>query len=94
MPCGVSLAFSFSFFPLEMVSLCSPSCPGTHSVDQTDLELGNPPASASEVQGLKACATTARLLAFSISQKQRLLTEIADCLVQEVSKGITLDRCL
>jgi hypothetical protein len=25
----------------------SPSCPGTHSVDQAGLELRNPPASAS-----------------------------------------------
>jgi hypothetical protein len=42
------------------VSLCSSGCPGTHSVDQADLELRNPPASASQVLGLKACATTAR----------------------------------
>jgi hypothetical protein len=32
------------------------------SVDQAGLELRNPPASASEVLGLKACATTARLI--------------------------------
>jgi biotin carboxylase len=30
------------------------------SVDQAGLELRNPPASASQVLGLKACATTAR----------------------------------
>ena len=30
-------------------------------VDQTGLELRTPPASASQVLGLKACATTARL---------------------------------
>ncbi|GAB1284793.1 Centrosome and spindle pole associated protein 1 [Apodemus speciosus] len=35
-------------------------CPGTHSVDQADPELRNPPASASQVLGLKACATTAQ----------------------------------
>jgi hypothetical protein len=29
------------------VSLCSPDCPGTHSVDQAGLELRNSPASAS-----------------------------------------------
>ena len=40
---------------------CSPGCPGTHSVDQAGLELRNPPASASQVLGLKACATIARL---------------------------------
>jgi hypothetical protein len=46
-------------FP-DRVSLCSPGCPGTHSVDQAGLELRNPPASASQVLGLKACATTPR----------------------------------
>jgi hypothetical protein len=43
----------------DRVSLCSPGCPGTHSVDQAGLELRNPPASASQILGLKACATTA-----------------------------------
>jgi hypothetical protein len=42
----------------DRISLCSPGCPGTHSVDQAGLELRNPPASASQVLGLKACATT------------------------------------
>ena len=37
---------------------CSPVCPGTHFVDQTGLELRNPPASTSQVLGLKACTTT------------------------------------
>jgi hypothetical protein len=41
----------------DRVSLCSPGCPGTHFVDQAGLELRNPPASASRVLGLKACAT-------------------------------------
>ena len=45
----------------DRVSLCSPGCPGTHSVDQAGLELRNPPASASQVLGLKARATTAPL---------------------------------
>jgi hypothetical protein len=36
---------------------CSPGCPGTHFVDQAGLELRNLPASASQVLGLKACAT-------------------------------------
>jgi hypothetical protein len=55
---------SLSFFVLfcfvfrGRVSLCSPGCPGTHFVDQAGLELRNPPASASWVLGLKACATT------------------------------------
>jgi hypothetical protein len=42
----------------DRVSLCSPGCPGTHFVDQAGLELRNLPASASQVLGLKACATT------------------------------------
>jgi hypothetical protein len=53
----------FLFFFLvfrDRVSLCSPGCPGTHSVDQAGLELRNLPASASQVLGLKACATTAQ----------------------------------
>jgi hypothetical protein len=45
----------------DRVSLCIPGCPGTHSVDQADLELRNLPASASQALGLKACATTAWL---------------------------------
>jgi hypothetical protein len=43
----------------DRVSLYSPGCPGTHSVDQAGLELRNPPASASQVLGLKACAIIA-----------------------------------
>jgi hypothetical protein len=42
----------------DRVSLYCPGCPGTHSVDQAGLELRNLPASASQVLGLKACATT------------------------------------
>jgi hypothetical protein len=44
----------------DRVSLCSSGCPRTHSVDQAGLELRNLPASASQVLGLKACATTAQ----------------------------------
>jgi hypothetical protein len=39
----------FFFFFRDRVSLCSPGCPGTHSVDQAGLELRNPPVSASQV---------------------------------------------
>jgi hypothetical protein len=42
----------------DRVSLYSLGCPGTHFVDQACLELKNPPASAFQVLGLKACATT------------------------------------
>jgi hypothetical protein len=45
----------------DRVSLYSPGCPGTHSVDQAVLELRNLPASTSQVLGLKACATKAQL---------------------------------
>ena len=44
----------------DRVSLYSPGYPGTHSVDQSGLELINLPASASPVLELKVCATTAR----------------------------------
>jgi hypothetical protein len=50
-------------FVWDRVSLYSPDCPGTHFVDQAGLKLRNPPASASRVLGLKACATTARQVA-------------------------------
>jgi hypothetical protein len=61
MGCLVAL-FIFLFFR-DRVSLCSPGCPGTHFVDQAGLELRNLPVSASQVLGLKACASTARLVA-------------------------------
>jgi hypothetical protein len=51
--CLVGLVFR------DRVSLYSPGCPGTHSVDQAGLELRNPPVSASQVLGLKAYNTTA-----------------------------------
>jgi hypothetical protein len=53
----------FGWF-FETGFLYSPGCPGTHSVDQAGLELRNPPASASRVLGLKACAITAQLFVF------------------------------
>jgi hypothetical protein len=48
----------------DRISLCSPGYSGTHSVDQVGLELRNPPASASQVLGLKACATTSGYFLF------------------------------
>jgi hypothetical protein len=53
--------FCFVLFFQDRVSLHRPGSPGTHSVDQAGLKLRNPPASASQVLGLKACATTALL---------------------------------
>jgi hypothetical protein len=52
--------FVFVFVFRDRVFLYSPGYPGTHSVDQAGLKLRNPPAPASQVLGLKACATTAR----------------------------------
>jgi hypothetical protein len=64
----------------DRVSLCSPVCPGTHSVGQAGLELGNLPASASRVLGLKACATTARLYSFLPARESRAITSILSSL--------------
>jgi hypothetical protein len=58
---GLFVCLFVCFVFQERVSLCSPGCPGTHSIDQAGLKLRNPPASASRVLRLKACATTARL---------------------------------
>ena len=59
--CFVLVWFGFWFLVFrDRVSLCSPGCPETHFVDQAGLELRNPPASASRVLELKACATTPR----------------------------------
>jgi hypothetical protein len=54
----VCLFVCFCFVFQDRVFLYSSGCPGTHFVDQAGLELRNPPASASRVLGLKACATT------------------------------------
>jgi hypothetical protein len=54
-----SQGYAFFFFSLgDRVSLYSSGCPGTHFVDQAGLELRNPPASASQVLGIKACITS------------------------------------
>jgi hypothetical protein len=51
-------SFAFFFF-FETGFLCiALAVLETHSVDQASLELRNSPASASQVLGLKACATT------------------------------------
>jgi hypothetical protein len=55
----------FCFVFWDRVSLYSPACRGTHFVDQAGFELRNPPASASRVLGLKACATTPSCLPLS-----------------------------
>ena len=55
------ITFFFFLVFQDRVSLYSPGYPGTHFVDQAGLKLRNPPASASQVLELKACATTTRL---------------------------------
>jgi hypothetical protein len=46
-------------FETGLIALCSPGCPGTHSVGQAGLKLRNLPISAYQVLGLKACVNTA-----------------------------------
>jgi hypothetical protein len=65
--CAIFLFVCFVLFLFfwYWVSLCSPGCPETHFVDQAGLELRNPPASASQVLRLKACATMLGCAIFS-----------------------------
>jgi hypothetical protein len=58
LPTAGSMCFCFVFVFWDRVSLCSPGCPGTHSVDQAGLRLRNLLTSFSQGLGLKACATT------------------------------------
>ena len=58
--CSLTRLLACSLFVLDRVSLCSPGCLGTHSVDQTGLELRDPPVSASPVLVLEVCATTSQ----------------------------------
>jgi hypothetical protein len=44
-------------FETGFLCMYSSGCPGTHFVDQAGLELRNLPASASQMLGLKVCAT-------------------------------------
>jgi hypothetical protein len=74
------LFFFLSFF--NRVFLCSPGCPETHSVDQADLELRNPPASASQVLGLKVCTTTAWLSPHFLHMIKTLPTALQKALCQ------------
>ncbi|GAB1295054.1 Polyphosphoinositide phosphatase [Apodemus speciosus] len=63
---------SSNFYFSEFQDICSPGYPGTHSVDQAGLELRNPPASASQVLGLMACATTAWCLSVYNEKQKRV----------------------
>lgn len=56
----VLLVLFFMSFRMEFwdkISLCSLGCPGIHPVDQSGFELRVPPASVTQVLGIKACAT-------------------------------------
>jgi hypothetical protein len=64
------------FFLLNRVFLCSPGCHETHSVDQAGLELRNPPASASQVLGLKSCTSTFRLMFFFLNCEHHFIISI------------------
>ena len=61
------LFLSFFFLFQDRVTLCSPGCPGIHTVDQAGLELRNLHASASQVLRLKVCSTTWQLVICFIS---------------------------
>ena len=52
-PCLFVLVFCLVLSFQDGVSLCSPDCPRTLSVAQAGPELGDPPASAARVLGLK-----------------------------------------
>jgi hypothetical protein len=69
-PNTLYLALFFFLVFQDRVSLCSLGYPGTHFVDQASLELRNPPASASQVLGLKACATTPGYLVLKMGKPQ------------------------
>jgi hypothetical protein len=78
----------FCFFETGF-PLCSPGCPGTHSVDQAGFEIRNLPASASQVLGLKACTTTARLITTVLSTQTRksfCYQKLHECLYVETDE--------
>jgi hypothetical protein len=76
----------FVFVFQDRVSLCSPGCPGTHFVDQAGLELRNPPASASQVLGLKAVLV---FLDLNIAIRPNFMLLTVEC---GVEKRCTVDQ--
>jgi hypothetical protein len=83
----------FCFVFRDRVSLCSPGCPGTHSVDQAGLKLRNPPASASQMLGLEACATTSTAFGtffFNHSERRACANVIVPCVPSE--PGLAVSR--
>jgi hypothetical protein len=61
---SISKTFFILLFFRDRVSLCISGCPGPHFADEAGLKLRNLPASASQVLGLKTCATTTQLKNF------------------------------
>jgi hypothetical protein len=61
----------FIYLFRDKVSLYSPGCPGTHSVDQAGLEVRNLSASLSQVLGLKVCGTTVRFMCSFLTERPR-----------------------
>jgi hypothetical protein len=61
--------FSYLFSPQDRVSLCSLSCPGTHSVDQTGIR--DLPASTSQVLRLRVCTITAQPIHIIFNNKNK-----------------------
>lgn len=61
---------SFVLFCFIKFSLCSSGYPGTHDVDKAVLQLtAQSTASASQIQGLKACTRTPIVLHFQKQSK-------------------------
>jgi hypothetical protein len=77
--------FGFGFGFRDRVSLCSPGCPGTHSIDQASPEIRNSPASASQVLGLKACTKCAFYCPRNISGGVLLPGDIYEALGLDMS---------
>jgi hypothetical protein len=68
--------------------------PLTRFIDQAGLELRNPLASASRVLGLKACATTTRLILFIFEKESHYLVLIGICNVNQATLKLPESSCL
>jgi hypothetical protein len=75
--------FCLFVFVSDRVSLYSPGCPGTHSVDPAGLKLRNLLTSASQMLGLKACTTTAWLYCWFLKVLEKLLIPYCYRLISE-----------
>jgi hypothetical protein len=67
---GVFFCFCFLFLFFETGFLCVVLAVLELTLDEAGLELRNPTASASQVLGLKACATTAQLSQRSLKDRK------------------------